>query len=161
MPVEIEPEHAKTEQPYMSELRPRTVKLLTEFRGVWRPLLGNQGTPYPFPEEGLNDPARQQAAVRRVASRVARLVRRRLDVDFCLQDLRRLLATIYAEANPGDERTAQLKLGHESPETTHRYYIDPQQLSAVRRFDAAIDKLIGGGTTRLIPPESEAYHDVY
>jgi integrase len=163
MPVEIMPEDAKTEQPYMSELRPRTVELLTEFQSVWRRRLGNEESRYLIPVEGLDDPdqASRQAVVTRVTSGLTRLVRRRLDVDFCLHDLRRVLATIYAEGNPGDVRTAQLKLGHQSPEMTERFYIAPRELAAIRHFDAFIEKIIDGGVTGVTCPDRETCHEVF
>jgi integrase len=145
MLVEIPPEDAKTEQPYMAELRPRTVALLRTFGERWRPLLAYNDLPYLFPVEGLDDERQEQRALAGFAGRLCRLVTRRLDVAFNLHVLRGLLASLYAEANPGDVLTVQMKLGHASSRTTERNYIDVRQMEANRRFDAVVDRLVRDG----------------
>ena len=72
------------------------------------------------------------------------MVRSRLDIDFNLHLLRSLLATLYAEANPDDVRTAQLKLGHKTDRSTKQFYIDVDQRRANRRFDQIIDEIVEG-----------------
>ena len=151
MLIEVPPEETKTDLPYIGELRARTVKLLNEYIENWRPLLATEPSAYLFPLTGLasHDQNVEQVALRGFAHRLTRLVNRRLDVPFNLHLLRSLLATLYAEANPGDDRTAQLKLGHASEQTTQRYYLDPRQREANRRFDAAIDRLLDPGITNV------------
>ena len=95
-----------------------------------------------FPLEGFGDLDRERTVLTLMAGRVSRMVRSRLDIDFNLHLLRSLLATLYAEANPGDIQTAQIKLGHKNARTTQRFYIDADQRNAHRRFDAVIDDLI-------------------
>ena len=65
MPVEIPPEDAKTEQPYMAELRPRTVKLMHAFGERWRPLLNRGESPFLFPLKGLDDERKRTDCSRR------------------------------------------------------------------------------------------------
>ena len=112
LPVEIPPEDAKTDQPYMAELRPRTVKLLGTFVERWRPLLGRADLPYLFPLMGLDDERGEQIALARFAARLCRLVKEDLTHLLNIHALRGLTATLYAEANPGDILTAKVKLGH-------------------------------------------------
>jgi hypothetical protein len=138
MTVEIPAEDAKTDAVYMAELRARTVKLVERYVTTWRSLIYFSGdTQSLFPDEtgGSVDP-------RRFASRLTRLVRRRLGVDFTMHRVRSLLASLYAEANPDDQRTAQLKLGHADRRTTEKFYISSQQRQAIRRFDEVIDSIL-------------------
>jgi integrase len=138
--VEIPGEETKNAQSQVAELRPRTVALLGEYLTRWRPRIAPDDSPFLFPLRGLGEPGRDQTALRLLAGRLARLIQRELGVPFNLHMVRSLLATVYAEANPGDEITAQIKLGHKSPQTTHRFYIAPQQYQAHRRLDAMIDR---------------------
>ena len=161
LPVEIPPEDAKTDQPYMAELRPRTVGLLDRFVARWRPLLGNADSPYLFPLVGLDDEREEQVALAGFAGRLCRLVEGRLGVTFNLHVLRGLLATLYAEANPSDILTAQVKLGHADPRTTRRSYIDVQQTDAIRRFDAVVDRVVRGAEPPRVRARMEAVHDVF
>ena len=83
----------------------------------------------------------------------------RLDIDFNLHLLRSLLATLYAESNPGDIQTAQLKLGHKNARSTQGFYIDVDQRHAHRRFDTVINELIEPRTTPTAKKNSEPSHD--
>ena len=145
MLVEIPEAETKTAAVYVAELRPRTVQLLDRFLITWRPLIVAGDTPFVFPDE---TGAGVDAA--RFGARLARLVTRRIQTQFTMHRVRGMLATIYAEANPGDEKTAQTKLGHRDPRTTQKFYLAPQQQKAIRRFDAVIDDLLAG-----LPPLRE------
>jgi integrase len=142
MLVEIPPHETKSEGRYVSERRPRAVGLLQEYVSRWRPLIAAGNPEYLFPIPGLGDAARERVALTSLAGRLGRLVRCRLGIDFNLHNLRSLLATLYAEANPGDIKTAQIKLGHRSDRSTQKWYIDPNQRQANRRFDAVIEAMI-------------------
>jgi integrase len=139
MLVEIPEDEAKNDSVYVAELRPRTVQLLETYRTRWQQHIFPGETPFLFPDE-----TGAGADPRRFSSRLSRLVTRRIGVHFTMHRIRSLLATLYAEANPGDERTAQIKLGHKSPRSTQMFYIAPQQKSAIRRFDKLIDDLVAG-----------------
>ena len=160
MPVEIPPEDAKTEQPYMAELRARTVKLMQAFGERWRPLLNRGESPYLFPLKGLGDQRGEQTALARFAGRLSRLVKRKLDIPFNIHALRGLTATLYAEANPGDILTVKTKLGHRDERTTQRYYIAPQQKEMIRRFDALVDRLVEHCEPPQVRRRREAVLDV-
>ena len=139
MVVEIPETETKTASVYVAELRPRTVQLLEKFLVTWRPLISAGDTLFVFPDE-------TGAAVdgARFGARLGRLVTRRIQAKFAMHRVRGMLATLYAEANPGDEKTAQTKLGHRDPRTTQAFYLAPQQQKAIRRFDAVIDDLLAG-----------------
>lgn len=124
----------------VAELRPRPVAMLNEYLWRWQPLIFSGSTPYLFCN-GSGEPVDP----RLFASRLSRLVGRRLDVEFNLHVLRSLLTSLYADANPDDQKTAQLKLHHLSADTTARFYILPQQRKAIRRFDDAIDEIVRQG----------------
>lgn len=139
LPVEIPEDEAKTAQVYVGELRLRTVKLLETYLSRWRRLIFPGETTLVFPDQ-----TGACANAARFGARLARLVRRRIGTDFSMHRIRGVLATIYAEENPGDEKTAQTKLGHRDPRTTHKFYTAPQHRKANRRFDAVIDELVAG-----------------
>lgn len=142
MPIVVPGDETKNGETYVAELRSRTVRLLEEYLHHWRPFIGDPGSDYVFPLDGFGDLDRERTVLIRIAGRVSRMVRSRLDIDFNLHLLRSLLATLYADANPGDIQTAQLKLGHKNARTTQRFYIDADQRNAHRRFDAVINDLI-------------------
>jgi integrase len=144
MPIVVPGTETKNGETYVSELRARTVRLVHEYLNKWRPMLGDGGSDYLFPPEGLGDAASERVALLRMARRVSRMVQSRLDIDFNLHLLRSLLATLYADAHPEDVRTAQVKLGHKTDSSTKRFYIDVDQRKANRRFDAIIDEIVEG-----------------
>jgi hypothetical protein len=159
MPVVVPGEETKNGQTYVAELRSRTVRLLEEYLEHWRPLLCDLSSDYLFPLDGLGDHDRERTALLRLAGRVSRMVCSRLDIDFNLHLLRSLLATLYAESNPGDIQTAQLKLGHKNARSTQGFYIDVDQRHAHRRFDTVINELIEPRTTPTAKKNSEPSHD--
>ena len=148
MPIVVPGGETKNGETYVSELRARTVRLLDEYLQKWRPLLDGTGSEYLFPLSGLDSANGERTALLRMAGRVNRMVSSRLDLDFNLHLLRSLLATLYAEANPEDIRTAQVKLGHKTDRSTKQFYIDVDQRKAHRRFDEIIDQLVEGAPAR-------------
>ena len=112
-------------------------------------------TSYLFPDEtglGVDPRPFQRPAVR--------LVTRRIGAEFTLHRVRSLLGSLYAEAHPGDERTAQLKLGHKDVRAARGFYLAPQQKSAIRRFDKLIDSLVAGQMPgKVTQPAKGACHD--
>ena len=158
--IEVPGDETKNEMPLVTELRPRTAKLQDVYLTRFRPLIATRDCPFLFLSPGLGEADREQSALHGFSARVRRFVERRLYVDFTVHTLRSLLASVYAEANSEDERTAQLKLGHKNPQTTSRFYLAPRQLEVTRRFDALIEELIdnhGAPPRRLSHRES---HDV-
>jgi integrase len=159
MPIVVPGDETKNGETYVAELRSRTVRLLEEYLQHWRLLIDDTSSDYVFPLNGLGDPDRESAALIRLAGRVSRMVCSRLDIDFHLHLLRSLLATLYAEANPGDIQTAQLKLGHKSARTTQAFYIDVDQRNAHHRFDAVINELIEPATGSSAQKDRGDRHD--
>lgn len=111
-------------------LPPHLVRLIDLYRTSYRPLLLTEPSNCLFP--GVADRPKSRE---RLASQISNCIKDRCGLLMNVHLFRHLSAQTWLEAHPGDYGFVRLLLGHESVETTTRFYCGMETKAAVLHFD--------------------------
>ena len=111
-------------------LPPHLVQLIDLYRASYRPLLLTGPSECLFP--GVAD---QPKSRERLATQISNTIKDRTGLLMNVHLFRHLCAQTWLEKRPGDYGLVRLLLGHESVETTTRYYCGMETKAAVLHFD--------------------------
>jgi integrase len=120
-----------------AELPQESVALLDTYLDRFRPLLASSSSPWPFPgRTGIQHKARNL-----LADQIKRVIARKTGLRVNPHLFRHIAAKLYLDRNPGGYGLIRLVHGHQSVETTTRFYCGTEGPAAMRHFDEHVLEL--------------------
>lgn len=134
--IVLSKEETKNDAPFEAELPAGTAAFVTAYLARAHRRMAPGGSAFLFPGRGGG--RRCTAAF---ATTIGRFVQRETGLVMNVHLFRALAVKLYLAAHPGDIETPRRMLGHRSPATTWRSYVEDGTAACFRRYDEVIAAL--------------------